>query len=35
MMRKIGEIAGDIAAILVILAFLPLWLLAWMIGGRR
>ena len=34
MLRKIGEIAGDVAAVLVIIAFLPLWFVAWLVGGR-
>ena len=35
MLRKIGELAGDVAAVLVIIAFLPLWFVAWLVGGRR
>lgn len=35
MLRKIGELAGDVAAVLVIIAFLPLWFVAWLVGGGR
>lgn len=35
MLRRLGSLAGDVAAVLVIVAFLPLWFAAWLIGGRR
>ena len=35
MTGRIGAFIGDVVAIAVIIAFIPLWFLAWLIGGRR